>query len=220
MKFKGTLPNTTQDLPDTSTKPMAHIQKLIDCIEPYAEPFTPVSGEALHYLNNNKRVCYLLLNGGASLHRRGDGMILNSVKAPFLLGVSNLQTQHPQLYIRVTENVQISRISLERLSLIIEKENLWENLCHLIIYTASRIYEHCTMISQLSSYEIIRIQLLELMREPEKMRMNVTASTYIRDRTYISRSGIMRILAELRDSGCITLKRGILLGINHLPQKR
>lgn len=220
MKSKITLINTTQALPDTSAKPIAYIQKLIDCIAPYADNFTPAPGEALHYLYNNKRVCYLLLNGGASLHRRGDGMILNSEQAPFLLGVSNLQTQHPHLYIRAMENVQMSRISLERLSLIIEKENLWENLCHLIIYTASRIYEHCTMISQLSSYEIIRMQLLELMQEPEKMRMNVTASTYIRDRTYLSRSGIMRILAELRDRECITLKRGILLEIKDLPHKR
>lgn len=220
MKSKILLENTSLVLPVTSAKPMEYIQKLIENIEPYAETFIPAKGEALRYMYNNKRVCYLLLEGGASLHRRGDGMILNSEKAPFLLGVSNLQTQHPHLYIRAMENVRMSRIPLERLSLVIEKENLWESLCHLIIYTASRIYEHCTMISQLSSYEIIRIQLLELMQEPERMRMNITASNYIQDRTYLSRSGIMRILSELRDSECIILKRGVLLSINDLPLRR
>lgn len=219
MKSKISVENITQSLPVSTAKPLVHIQKLMDCISPYAEIFTPSRGEALRYIYNNKRVCYLLHEGNVTLHRRGDGMILNSEKGPFLLGVSNLQTQHPHLYVRASEDVKISRISAERISLVIEKEQLWESLCHLIIYTASRIYEHCTVISQLSSYEIIRIQLLELMQESERFRMNVTAANYIQDRTYLSRSGIMRILSRLREDGHIELQRGVLLGVSHLPVK-
>lgn len=146
-------------------------------------------------------------------------MVLNSEQATFIMGISNQFSQTENLYVRVNENAVMSRLSLERFNLLIESFGLWESLCKLVIYTASRVYEHCTLISQMSSYEIIRFQLLELMNESERIRSNITAANYIQSRTYLSRSGIMRILAELRDAGCVELKRGILISINHLPLK-
>ncbi|WP_190324619.1 helix-turn-helix domain-containing protein, partial [Enterobacter ludwigii] len=35
----------------------------------------------------------------------------------------------------------------------------------------------------------------------------------------LSRSGIMRILAELRTGKYITMDRGVLIEVNHLPRK-
>ncbi len=71
----------------------------------------------------------------------------------------------------------------------------------------------------MSSYEIIRFQLQELMNESERIRTSITAANYIKSRTYLSRSGIMRIIAELREAGYIELNRGILVAIKHLPLK-
>lgn len=219
MKSRISLESSPAVLPVSASKPTEHIQKLIEAIVPFTEPFTPIKGEAIRYLQNNKRFCYLLLEGSATLYRRGDGMILNSEKAPFLLGVSSLRAQPEHLYVRATPDAKLSRLPTERLHLLLQRENMWESLCYLIIYTASRVYENCALNSQLSSYEIIKIQLQELMQEPERVRMNVTAANYIQNRTYLSRSGVMKILSQLREAECITLNRGVLLGINRLPQK-
>lgn len=102
---------------------------------------------------------------------------------------------------------------------VVAREDLWEHFSKLLIYTASRVYEHCAQISQMSAYDIIRFQLVELMQEPEAIRLNTTAAAYIKSRTYLSRSGIMRILAELRTGKYITMERGILLELHHLPRK-
>ncbi|HDR2347354.1 helix-turn-helix domain-containing protein, partial [Enterobacter kobei] len=51
------------------------------------------------------------------------------------------------------------------------------------------------------------------------IRLNTTAAAYIKSRTYLSRSGIMRILSELRTGKYITMERGVLLDIHHLPRK-
>lgn len=219
MKSRIAVESSPAFSPVSASRPIEHIQKLIDAIEPFTESFTPLKGEAIRYLQNNKRFCYLLLEGSATLHRRGDGMILNSEKAPFLLGVSSLRAHHDHLYVRATPEAKMSRLPLERLHLLLQRENLWESLCYLIIYTASRVYENCTLNSQLSSYEIIKIQLNELMQEPERVRLNVTAANYIQNRTYLSRSGVMKILSHLRDAECITLNRGVLLSVNRLPQR-
>ena len=64
-----------------------------------------------------------------------------------------------------------------------------------------------------------RKRLVELMQEPEAIRQNITAAAYIKSRTYLSRSGIMRILAELRTGKYITMERGVLVEIHHLPRK-
>lgn len=144
-------------------------------------------------------------------------MVLNSERATFIMGVSNQFAQSENLYLRITEDAQMSCLPLERFNLLIESFELWESLCKLLIYTASRVYEHCTLISQMSSYEIIRFQLQELMKESDRIRASITAANYIKSRTYLSRSGIMRILADLRDAGCIELNRGILVSIKNLP---
>ena len=202
-----------------TAKPVADINNIIEHVSPFATRFNANKGEVLRYYSGNKRTCYLLHNGSVTLNRRGDGMVLNSEHDTFVLGVSNQFSQSENLYLRVNENAEMSRLSLERFNLLVESCGLWESLCKLLIYTASRVYEHCTLISQMSSYEIIRFQLQELMNESERIRTSITAANYIQNRTYLSRSGIMRIIAELREAGYIELNRGILIAINHLPLK-
>ncbi|WP_447337931.1 helix-turn-helix domain-containing protein [Klebsiella variicola] len=195
-------------------KPFRHIEALIKHVLPAAERVVIGRGDVVHYYKDDIRQCFLLLQGSVALHRRGDGIVLNSESAPFILGVSS---QH--LYVRALETSEIARVPLDCFNHIVAQLDLWEHFSKLLIYTASRVYEHCAQISQMSAYDIIRFQLVELMQEPDAIRQKITAAAYIKSRTYLSRSGIMRILAELRTGKYITMERGILLDINHLPRK-
>lgn len=199
-------------------KPFEHIEKIIDNILPSAERRIVSKGDIVHYYQNDIRQCFLLTQGCVALHRRGDGIVLNSESSPFILGVSS-QFSSEHLYVRALETSEIAAVSLERFNHVVAQQNLWEHFSKLLIYTASRVYEHCAQISQMSAYDIIRFQLVELMQEPEAIRQNITAAAYIKSRTYLSRSGIMRILAELRTGKYITMERGVLLDVHHLPRK-
>ncbi|MEI9481031.1 helix-turn-helix domain-containing protein [Enterobacter cancerogenus] len=199
-------------------KPYRHIETLIKHVLPAAQRMVLARGEVVQYYDKEIRQCFLLLQGGVALHRRGDGIVLNSESAPFILGVSS-QFSSEHLYVRANETSEIARVPLEVFNNLVAREDLWEHFSKLLIYTASRVYEHCAQISQMSAYDIIRFQLVELMQEPEAIRLNTTAAAYIKSRTYLSRSGIMRILAELRTGKYITMERGILLEVHHLPRK-
>lgn len=199
-------------------KPLRHIEKLIENMLPDAEKIILSKGEVVQYYRNDSRQCFLLTHGSVALHRRGDGIILNSESAPFILGVSS-QFSSEHLYVRALETSEMASVSLDCFNQVVARQNLWEHFSHLLIYTASRVYEHCAQISQMSAYDIIRFQLVELMQEPEAVRLNITAAAYIKSRTYLSRSGIMRILAELRTGKYITMERGVLIDIRHLPRK-
>lgn len=199
-------------------KPFRHIETLINHVLPAAERIVIGRGEVVHYYKDDIRQCFLLLHGSVALHCRGDGIVLNSESSPFILGVSS-QFSSEHLYVRALETSEIARVSLDCFNHIVAQLDLWEHFSKLLIYTASRVYEHCAQISQMSAYDIIRFQLVELMQEPDAIRQQITAAAYIKSRTYLSRSGIMRILAELRTGNYITMERGILLDINHLPRK-
>ncbi|MCU7767950.1 winged helix-turn-helix transcriptional regulator [Klebsiella pneumoniae] len=199
-------------------KPFRHIEALIKHVLPAAERVVIGRGDVVHYYKDDIRQCFLLLQGSVALHRRGDGIVLNSETAPFILGVSS-QFSSEHLYVRALETSEIARVPLDCFNHIVAQLDLWEHFSKLLIYTASRVYEHCAQISQMSAYDIIRFQLVELMQEPDAIRQKITAAAYIKSRTYLSRSGIMRILAELRTGKYITMERGILLDINHLPRK-
>ncbi|ENE1421905.1 helix-turn-helix domain-containing protein [Salmonella enterica] len=208
--------------PDQSSlikfKPVGHIEQIIHKVSPFAETFIATKGEVLRYNVANQHHCYLLHSGSITLNRRGDGMVLNREQAPFILGVSNQYSTAGNLYVKVVENAQLSRLSVERFNLLTESYNLWQSLCFLLVYNASRVYEHSTVISQMSSYEVIRFQLNELKNEPDEIRLTTTAASYILNRTYLSRSWVMRILSVLKNEGYITLRRGILMKIGPLPE--
>ena len=147
-------------------------------------------GDVVQYYNNDIRQCFLLIHGSVALHRRGDGIVLNSESSPFILGVSS-QFSSEHLYVRALETSELAGVSLDTFNRVVTQHNLWEHFSHLLIYTASRVYEHCAQISQMSAYDIIRFQLVELMQEPEAIRLGITAAAYILSRTYLSRSGVM-----------------------------
>jgi CRP-like cAMP-binding protein len=202
--------------PDVLVKPENDIKNIIEALAPFAHQFTASRGEILRFTVNGKKMCYLLHSGSINIIRRGDGMVLHSEQAPAMFGMTSLITVADNLYLRVMEDVQISRLSLERFNLVIESFNLWENLCKALIYSISIVFDHCSRVAQMSSHELITFQLKELMKESERVRLTVTAANYISSRTYLSRSNIMRILAELRDSGLITLHRGILINMQNI----
>uniref|UniRef100_S0DEC1 Putative transcriptional regulator n=1 Tax=termite gut metagenome TaxID=433724 RepID=S0DEC1_9ZZZZ len=210
----------TSDAPELlDQKPTRHIKMLIDAMMPWSETFNAQKGELLRYQVSGRKMCYMLHGGSISLHRRGDGLVLNSESMPFIIGICNLSSHGDSFYLRTRENMRMSRIPQERFMILVEKFALWESLAKLVIYTASRFYDHCTQLTQLSAYEIIRFKLLELMDEPDVIRLNTTAAMYIQNRTFLSRSGIMRILSELKQAEYVTMQRGVLIAINHLPEK-
>ena len=176
--------------------------------------------DKINYENDSSRKCYLLLSGSIALFRTRDGFMMNSESAPYVFGLSNQLAAADYLYMQTMGPSRIASLSLFTANTIIAEKDLWESLAHLLIYTAGRVYDHCTRISAPSSYAIIRSQLYELMQESAEIRQSITAANYIQSRTFLSRSSIMKILAELKKGSYITTERGILLQIKQgIPLK-
>lgn len=72
-------------------------------------------------------------------------------------------------------------------------------------------------LSSPSAYNIVRLQLYELIAKPDSILSSITAENYIRSKTRLSRSSLMRILSELKNDGYIVIDRGVLKRIIRLP---
>lgn len=212
-------PVISEECTNRSDKPNSHIQNLINCLTPYAKVFETNNKQIFNYSDQDENTIFILLEGSISLYRKHDNMILNSESAPFIFGMSQQISSPEYLFLRTQEPCLVGTLSLNQAHRLIGENNLWESLAKLLIYTVSRVYAHCAKISQLSAYEIIRYQLLELMNESPEIRSKTTATNYIISRTFLSRSGTMRILAELKAGNYVNIEKGILHNINHLPLK-
>ena len=87
------------------------------------------------------------------------------------------------------------------------------------MFVYNRLYHNVMPQGAPTAYEMIRQQLLRLMEEEADYRHSVTAERYIREKTQLSRSGVMRILADLKTGGFIEMEEGKLIKINKLPAK-
>lgn len=196
-----------------------YAQALISHLLPHCTPRKAARGEQLDFQVNGQGMCYLLLEGTVALYRRSDTMMLSTARAPAVFGIANLTDIYFDDYFKTVTPCTICAIPAERVHEIINENALWDLFSKQLMFVYSRLYKNIMPQGAPTSYEMIRQQLLKLMDEDEHYRASITAERYIREKTQLSRSGVMRILADLRTGGFIEIEDGKLTGINKLPAK-
>jgi len=88
-----------------------------------------------------------------------------------------------------------------------------------IAKVTTNLFHNNIIMAAPSTYEVLRFQLLELMREPDSVRESISVSKYVLERTRLSRSTVMKMLAQLKQGGYIELEDGVLKALHHLPAK-
>lgn len=167
----------------------------------------------------NEWYCYLILKGRAFVHRQSDDTAIMSFSAPGLIGTANMTEMKIDGYIKTLTLCEIGILPLDKACEVIDKHALWEVLAKHMMVVSGKLFLFNQQLTAPTSYEIVREQLLVLLSEDASLRENITAEHYIRGKTNLSRSGVMRILAALREGGYIEINRGILQKVNMLPEK-
>lgn len=203
-----------------TSKPVEAIRKLTSALLPMAKKYVSPPHRKFYYTLQGENICYLIQDGHIQLHRTQDGVVIYSVMAPVILGLSNQQVSGAEDFFFTTKTVTtFSVISAKKAHKIIESQQLWGFLSLFQAYLIRNMCDHSAKMTALSTYEIIRNQLINLINEPEEIRAEITAAQYIQERTLLSRSGIMNILSQLKAGNYINLEKGHLIGVNHIPLK-
>ena len=193
--------------------------ELISHLEPCCTLRTFPSGEQLDLQVNGEAFCYLILEGSVAIYRRKDNLMLSTANSPALFGVANLATLFFDDYLKTVTPCRIGVIPAAQMDIIIQQKGLWELLYKHLMYMYNHLYNSIVPLGAPNAYELIRHQLLQLMSEEEHFRFGITAEKYIREKTQLSRSGVMRILADLKAGNYIEMENGRLIKINKLPPR-
>ena len=167
----------------------------------------------------DERFCYLILNGQVTVHRQSDDLAMATITGPSLVGIGNLYQMQMDGYIKTLVACDIVILKMDTVANIVNTHHLWELLAKHMMVIAGKLFHSSEQLSAPSAYEMVCAQLKELLSESPRVRENITAERYIRDKTHLSRSGVMRILSALKEGGFIEIHRGVLTRIIKLPEK-
>lgn len=205
--------------PETSHRGSPYAEELISHLLPECTTRRIARGERLDLQINGQGMCYLILEGTIAIYRRSDDMMLSTARSPALFGLANLTDIYFNDYLKTVTPCLIGTLTAEQVNEIIKEKALWGLLSKQLMFVYNRLYNNVMPQGAPTAYEMIRQQLIKLMEEDESYRGSVTAERYIREKTQLSRSGVMRILSDLKTGGFIEIEDGRLIRINKLPAR-
>ncbi|MFO6296576.1 winged helix-turn-helix transcriptional regulator [Rahnella selenatireducens] len=212
--------NSTEYLTPEFTKADAvHMLLLIERLSPLLtfEDF-PV-GKKFSFTPQHCHDCYIVLTGAISLTRNPNDVLIELVEAPTLRGIIPLLHSSQSSYtLTVIAPAQIAILKLDRFYALLTDLNLWEAFARHLQVMASRGADMLSKLILPTVYDLVRTQLYELMDKNEDIRESISAEKYIRSKTCVSRSAVMRILSDLRTGGYIVIENGVLKTINNIPK--
>jgi len=206
------------------------IQEFLNVPSPYA-------GELLHELSegvsfktypprirfnaelNGHHRCYLLRSGAVNICADPNDRVVGIQSAPAILGFLTLLSNAVDFRIYTILESEIAILPKEKAFNIIARKNLWEMYARHVELVANRLYFQNMFISAPTSYEILRNLLIDFINQPESIRSTITIERYVCEKSQLSRSGVLKILAKLREGNHIVVEKGILIKINGLPKE-
>ncbi|MGB7801544.1 helix-turn-helix domain-containing protein [Buttiauxella sp.] len=194
-----------------------YTEEFIHKLSPFVTYQIYPAGYICPFVSNGARICYLVRSGSISIYR-ADEVLVGGWHSPCIIGLVQYE-EAASIYFQTNEPCEIAVTSREEVFSIIEEHGLWQLLSIHMEFVSDRLLHYASLINAPTAYEIIRKQLLTLIDEPDSLRESITAEKYIRIKTHLSRSGVMRILSALKAGEYIVIEDGILKEIRHLPAK-
>ncbi|MFZ3388077.1 helix-turn-helix domain-containing protein [Buttiauxella gaviniae] len=192
---------------------------LIDLFSPHVTFEKMPPQRRLYYFVDGERMCYIIRSGVIKVRRDVDEFVMASLPTPNLTGMTNMLPDDAGLFLEMQTEAEIAIITTAEAHQIIAEADAWELLAGHIAKVSANLLKNNIIMTAPTTYEVVRFQLVMLLREPESIRNSVSAAKYILERTRLSRSTVMKILAQLKQGGYIQLDDGLLTAVNHLPAK-
>lgn len=192
---------------------------LIDLLSPHVSFEKFPAHRRFYYSVNGINMCYIVRSGSIKVCRDIDGFVVASMPVPNIAGIANLLTENIDIYLETQSESEIATITTLQAQQLIGETQSWELLVNHIAKVTFNLLNTNIIMTAPSTYEVLRFQLMALMNEPDSVRESISAAKYVLERTRLSRSTVMKMLAQLKQGGYIQLDDGILIALHHLPAK-
>lgn len=198
-------------------KPVHDIQILMDSLMPVARMLDSRRNKKLNFVRSGKPVCYLVFEGRGLVCRSRDNLVIATSRAPCIIGLTSvLYPLNEEYYWRPETDALVMCVEADTVNQVVTEKNLWKNLAVILGFINYRLNEYNVKSTARTGISLINKQIRALMLEPIELRMKTGLANYILDRTLLSRSYVMKVVAELKAKNKIVLDGKILIQVNDL----
>lgn len=176
------------------------------------------NGGLISINKRNEAECFMLHEGCVLVRRTEDDLIISKLISPIVFGFNKYYDLTGKVYLEAVNDVVFEVIPASHFYKKIAQHDLWESLLDIMMFISSEIFHKTNLLAMRDSWSITRLQLIELLSEPDVIRTKISAYDYVQQRTHLSRSGILKHLSKLRNENLIELENGILISISNLPK--
>ncbi|QLK63682.1 hypothetical protein GE278_23195 (plasmid) [Enterobacteriaceae bacterium Kacie_13] len=200
-------------------KPLAEIQRLIECLLPAATQVDTRKGGAINLMkqgkNNTEFFVILLISGEIELHRTASNNLLFATACGHnIFGLLGSSFRFNTYKFIPSKDSEIYILPRQEAIDIIVKNTLIREVLTYHSFIADIQSKGGNLLINRSAYEIVCALLLELADVQEAKRLKISVANYILDRSNLARSGVMKILSDLRTGGYIDITYGKLICVN------
>lgn len=196
-------------------KPTAIINKLIEVLRADSVPLKVESEDAIIGLNLEQaepRVI-LVLQGAVNIYRIADNLRFARAAAPNIFGMQGSPFRNNLYQFKSEKKAVLLTLPYSRSVELVGQNDLFRELMKFQAYLNDfQAYRTNLLISK-STYQIVCSFLLELEMMPPEQRLRTSVFNYIHEHTHLARSGVMKILSDLRQGEYIYIENGKLIAI-------
>lgn len=189
--------------------------QLLDELTQDEDFMTWPKGSKLPFHQKGEPVCHFVRLGTLTLERSDDSLLMGTVSAPLALGWMSAISS--RIIMRAKEPCEVATLARTQIMQRVDEKQLWDLVAKHMLHITNKLFIYNEILTAPTTYELVCYQLMSLMEEPDSVRNSTAAYQYILDRTRLSRSSVMKMLAELKKGGYIRLEQGKLMVINSLP---
>lgn len=202
-------------------KPVESIHRLMTAFVSISNPY-PHHGRNCEARFKDKHAefeVYLVTKGRVDIWREADNRLVETAFAPSILGLQGSAYRSQHYHLKFHTGAEVSTIPLQAAMVIIEQQSLWRDVFYYQGYLNDRQLHHESMLINSSTYETVCLFLKELSQYSDSERAKLSVADYILQRSNLARSGVMKVLADLRFGGYIDIQHGKLIKIlNSFPR--
>ncbi|MFW0765645.1 helix-turn-helix domain-containing protein [Trabulsiella odontotermitis] len=192
-------------------KPVAALDRLLTALHHEGIDYTLECGQIFTFSTGEDAEVLLIREGLVAVQRSSDERLIYCLSAPGMLGVNTVLENRADYYLQAYDATALTVIPLSRVKEIVEAQNLWREMFEVSSATATAMHGILLNTSGKSSLAVIRYFLQALEQETSLIRQRIPAAEYVRTRSGLSRSYVMKCLALLRSNGEITMHQGALV---------
>lgn len=206
---------TVPDLLSPMPKPIEAINKLIMALRSESVPLKAADKDSLIGLNQSKgepRVI-LVVEGALNIYRTADNLRFARATSPNLFGMQGSPFRNNLYQFRSEKGTLLESLPYVRALELVNEHRLYKEVLDFQTYLSDfQAYRTNLLISK-STYQIVCAFLFELEMMPPEQRLRTSVFNYIHEHTHLARSGVMKILSDLRQGEYINIENGKLIAI-------